>query len=101
MSSRNLTEMLWEELTRPVRRARAKGLTTDKPHWSDLDRGDLLAQAVELAPDQLHSWQALVDYWLEKGNFVQAASVLDRAIERFPDVSSLYAMRADALGRAD
>ena len=101
MSSRNLTEMLWEELTRPVRRARAKGLTTDKPHWSDLDRGDLLAQAVELAPDQLHSWQALVDYWLEKGNFVQAASVLDRAIERFPDVSSLYAMRADALGRID
>ena len=101
MSSRNLTEMLWEELARPVRRARAKGLITGKPHWSDLDRGELLAQAVEASPDRLQSWHRLVDYWLEKGSFLQAASVLDRMIARFPDISSLYAMRAEALARID
>lgn len=101
MSSRNLTEMLWQELARPVRRARAKGLLTGKPHWSDLDRGDLLEQALEADPDRLDTWHALADHWLDKGSFVHAASVLDRAIARFPEAADLYAMRADALARID
>ena len=101
MSAPTLTEMLWQELARPARRARAKGLTTDRGHWSDLDRGDLLERALEDDPDRPETWYALADHWLEKGSFVHAASILDRAITRFPDASTLYAMRADALARID
>ena len=101
MSAPTLNEMLWQELARPPRRARAKGLTTGRPHWSDLDRGDLLERALDENPDRLETWYSLADYWLEKGSFVHAGLILDRAIARFPGVSKLLAMRADALARID
>jgi len=101
MSAPTLTEMLWQELARPPRRARAKGLTTGRSHWSDLDRGDLLERALDENPDRLETWYSLADYWLEKGSFVHAGLILDRAIARFPGVSKLLAMRADALARID
>jgi len=93
--------MLWRELARPLRRARAKGLAADRSHWSDLDRSELLERALDEDPDRLDTWYALADYWLEKGSFVHAGLILDRAIARFPDVSKLLAMRADALARID
>ena len=101
MSAPTLNEMLWQELARPPRRARAKGLTIGRPHWSDLDRGDLLERALDENPDRLETWYSLADYWLEKGSFVHAGLILDRAIARFPGVSKLLAMRADALARID
>jgi len=96
-----LTDMLWQEFTRPPRRARAKGLVTAKPHWSDLDTGDLLEQARDDRPDDIDRWYALVDYWLEKGSFVHATAILDRAIARFPDAAGAYARRAEALTALD
>ena len=92
-----LTDMLWQELARPLRRAKAKGIVSGTPHWSDLDAGDALVQAVDDHPDDVERWYALADYWLEKGNFVHVAAIMDRAIARFPEAAGAYARRGDAL----
>lgn len=96
MPADSLIQMLWEELDRPIPRARAKGLV-QKQHWSDLDTGELLAVALDEEPGNLDRWYALADHWLEKGNFVHAAGILDRAIARFVDAAGAYARRAEAL----
>jgi len=93
-----LTEMLWQELERPIPRARAKGLA-GKEHWSDLGKGDLLAAAVKARPGDIEHWYALADHWIDKGNFMHAARILDQTIALFPEAAGAYARRADALSR--
>ena len=101
MSAASLSDMLWQEVNRPPRRARAKGMLTARAHWSDLDRGDLLERALEDHSEEVDRWYAVADYWLEKGSFLHAASILSEAIARFPDAAGLYARRAEAFTALD
>lgn len=100
MSSEALTDLLWQELMRPAPLGR-----TGKPdtalHWSERDSGSLLNQARESDPDDIARWYALADHWLEKGNFIRVARLMDEAIARFPDAGGAFARRAEALTALD